>query len=560
LLERLEIKNFAIIKELAIDFKNGFTVISGETGAGKSIIVEALSILLGKKAKNSFVRAGEKEASVQALCRIEPKKDFIDEEYGLTKDDSEIILSKNFSASGKTRGYLNGRLVPSKIVSELSQAVFSIHSQHENQLLLDPKNHMIFFDSFAGEKVAKLKSEFLTIYTKLNHSRKQLRDTREKMAEIQSQRDFLKFQIDEITESDIKPGEYEELKLKSKKIANSGRIVENLSSAYFFIKDSDNSAVYNLAMAEKALNNIISDDKSVEKFMEIIKNALFQLEDASRDISDYLQTFNFSGQDQENTESRLNRIDKLIKKYGGSERSVLNYVNEITNNLDEFFTSEGRLEALNSEIEDLQKKLMRVGNDLTNQRLSAAETFKKLVMSELAELDLKKAVFDVRFTTLDEPNENGYDIIEFMIAPNIGEGLHPLRLIASGGELSRAMLAIKGVLKRVLSSDTSIFDEIDSGIGGKTALSVGKKLAKLAEEGQVIAITHLPQIGAFADNNLKVEKIETGGRTEILVKDIGSLEKIKELTRMMGAEETEASQAHAKELFEYAVKEKRVGR
>lgn len=548
MLDSLNIRNFAIIDFQEINFQDGFTVISGETGAGKSIIIKAVSLLMGEKATGDYIREGESELKIEALI-----SDAL---------ENDVIISRAVKRDGKSRCYLNGSLDTLANISNIFLKYIDLHGQHAQQKLLKKENQLELLDNFGGNEVTDKKYRFKDLYKKfrqLETKRKQLAEEHDKNM---NQKEFLKFQIGEILSAGINENDYLELEKKKKMIDNQHKFHEGLKEAIHYLNISNvgisgdaKSIIDNIIMAEKSLGKLSGINDEIDEIAKNISNTRYELEEMFSRIKDIFQGVGFSQSEKEYIEESIYKVRNLKKKYGESFSEINENLNRMQKQLQMMEDYDFIINEIDDELTKTKKELMETGNELTGLRAKFAKSFSELIVNELKALNMEKAKFEVRINSLSEPTENGYNDIEFMIAPNPGEGFKAVEKIASGGELSRIMLAIKSVTREKMKYGVSIFDEIDSGIGGKTAMAIGKRLSDLAKNSQVICITHLPQIGVYADNHIIVEKITDSNRTFTRVRNILKEEKIDELSRMSGAErDSKKTREHIKELIKYAAK------
>lgn len=548
MLDSLIISNFAIIDFQEINFKNGFTVITGETGTGKSIIIKAISLLMGEKGIDDYIREGEPELKVEALISDGTAK--------------ELTISRILKRDGKSRCYSSGSLDTLTNISNICADYIDLHGQNTQQKLLIKENQLELLDNFGGTEVLNIKNKFKNLYKKykqLDKNRKELAQDHEKNI---NQKDFLQFQLDEINSANINENEYSELENKKKIIDNQQNIrqglkdvIDCLNVSYEGIPDEVKSVIDNIVMAEKSLKILKGTNDEIDDIADNLSGVKYELEDIIAKIKDIYDGVGFSQSEKEYIEERIYLINNLRRKYGGSFSEINKNTEVIKKQLKELEDFDFIINEIDDELNKIKKEMVSTGNELTALRKKYSKSFSEKIINELKALNMDKAKFEVKVGDLLEATENGYNDIEFMIAPNPGEGLKTVEKIASGGELSRIMLAIKSITREKMNYGVSIFDEIDAGIGGKTALVVGKRLAELAKKSQVICITHLPQIGVYADNHLVVEKITDDKRTFIKVSDVLEEEKIDELSRMSGAKnDSEKTREHIMELKKYASK------
>jgi len=559
MLRELHIKNFAIIDDLTIEFGKGFNVLTGETGAGKSIIISALCLALGERATGEIIRSGEKEALVEAFFELSPHKLNPSihrslQDMGIDINDG-ILLRRIISTQGKSRAYVNNSIVNVQTLSEISKSIIDVHGQYEHQSLLSPYIQMELLDTYGG--LTAQRNEFKEIYEKQALLKRQITELREKGRERSQRIDMLKFQIDEINDARLKIGEEEELIEEIKILSNAARLAELSNRAYESLYSSDSACLANLLKILNDLKEISSIDPRVKDITNSTEECIPLLEETAYFLRDYREKIEFSPERLDSLQERLELIKGLKKKYGDSIQEILEYREGAIRELDELQHSEERLEALESQLEELKGLLTEKARSLSEKRRTISPEIEQRVMTELSNLSMPDTRFSIKITqekgndTLDgfKATPEGIDKIEFLISPNPGEELKPLSKIASGGELSRVMLVLKEILASEDRIPVLVFDEIDAGIGGITARTVGQKLKNLSSEHQVICITHLPQIASYADTHLKIEKKIKEERTTVEIRRIEKEERAVEIARMLSGDSTKVSIKHAQELL-----------
>lgn len=550
MLKFLHIENIAVIEQSDIEFSEGFNVLSGETGAGKSIVIDSINAVLGERTSKELIRAGCDTAEVSAVfgCFDDYTAGVL-AEHGFTPDeDGNIVIRRRLSASGKGLIKLNDRPLTASELKEIGKSLINIHGQHDSQALLDPESHIGYIDALADN--SDILSEYYVEFRRLNAIRKELNSAETDEDEKRRETDLLKYQINELESADIKVGEYEKLK-KNLRIARDYRTtVETLSAAYSALKggeDFDGAAAL-IDGAQRKLATLKNDEWNVKT--EKLADALSVIEDVSAELRDFLDSAEFSELDADSINERLDTLDRLMLKYGNSEQEMLDFLTSAKVRLDELVFSDRRIAELSDLLDESTERLVALGEKLTKSRQKAAAEFETKVCGILTYLNMP----DVRFTVSCEKGrytKRGCDVIEFLISPNKGEKVKPLAKIASGGELSRVMLAIKSVLLDKDKVGTMIFDEIDTGISGYTAGKVATQLKRVSKNRQVICVTHLAQIAAMADNHLLIEKNTIQGRTFTKVQPLSYDDRISEIARIMsGAELTENLYKSAKELVD----------
>ena len=559
MLRELHIKNFSIIDNANVEFQEGFNVITGETGAGKSIIIDALCLTLGERATGELVRSGETEAVVEAFFDIQPKQipqstRKVIEDNGIDISDG-LILKRIISSQGRSRAFINGSMVTAQALSDISSKIIDVHGQYEHQSLLSPDNQMDMLDAYGGllderQEVAELHETQLAL-------RHQIRELVQKDKERAQRLDILKYQISEIDAAVLRPGEEEELAEELKILSSAGRLAELANQAHESLYASETACITNLTKILNSLKEIRSIDTRAGDALKSVEDALPLLEETAYFLRDYKDEIDFSPERLETVHERIELIKGLKRKYGADIQAVLDYREKAETELEGLQHSEERLASLKTELEALKNSLTQIVNDLSDKRKAVATKIQSKVIAELAELSMPGTKFSVMMTreqgddTADgfRATHRGIDNIEFMISPNVGEELKPVSKIASGGELSRIMLALKGILAKGDNIPVLIFDEIDAGIGGKAAETVGQKLRSLATRHQIISITHLPQIASYAKAHLKIEKKVKDKRTTVQISRIEKDERVHEVARMLSGETSEVSIRHAKEML-----------
>lgn len=550
MLSQLFIKNIAVIESASIDFENGFNVFTGETGAGKSILIDAINAVLGGRTSRDLVRTGENKAFVSAVfSEISQKAKAVLEELGYEDEGEELMISREISAEGKNICKINSRPATVSVLKQLSGVLIDVHGQHDSVILQNPELHIGYIDAF-GNTFSEL-SAYSESYKKMKETERAIRKISMDDSDKEARIDLLKYQIGEIEVAAIESGEEDELLALSKRIKSSENIMELVSETVSALDGGDGSegALDELETVIKNAEELAEYFPDFEGISEKFKSTYYELEEFANDVKSCADELDFDPQLQNRTEKRLDEIFRLKRKYGGSVESVLAYYDKAVKELDGIEFSEERLEKLNKEYSVVKKDTEEKASVLTKKRLSAAKAFEHAVMDELSYLNMPNARFSVNFEHADF-SESGCDSIEFYIATNAGEPLKPLIKIASGGELSRIMLSIKNVLADKDNVDTLIFDEVDTGISGSAAQKVGKKLKQVSKGRQIICVTHLAQVAAFADNHLLISKATENGKTFTSVTSLDKEGRIAELARIMGGEITDSLKNSAKELLE----------
>ena len=569
MLRELRVKNFAIIDTLNLSFSEGLNILTGETGAGKSIIVGALALLLGGKASPEMVRASEESAAVEALFDGGKHNPIVDKlrGWGIAAGES-VLLKRVIARRGKGKAFINGDMATLQMLNRLAMELISISGQHEHQTLLAVDTHLDILDAFGNlhplrNRVEQGYRNLLKLYRK----RQELeQDEKGKAQKIE----FLRFQIKEIEDARIGKGEEEELREEKTILSNAQKLVELTQSAYDTIYHNQHSVLERLRASLASVREVVAIDRSAAPIFATLESALYQIEDAAHSLKDYTDKIDFAPDRLETVEMRLEEIYKLKKKYGESQEKILLFLAQAQAELERIESNTAELQQIERELQQIEKETLHLAMDLSHRRSAAASQLSERVRDELVSLGMKRALFSVRLSRVrgEEKahaggivplgdctlNERGVDEVEFFFGPNPGEGVKPLAGIASGGELSRIILALKTIVALTTGAATLIFDEVDSGIGGATAEVVGRKLKEISRWQQTICITHLPQIASFADLHQTIAKQLHKGRTTTLVKQLASPhEREEEVARMLGGTTiTAKTREHAREMLKTA--------
>lgn len=543
MLNTLDIKNIAIIEHLNIDFPHGLTVLTGETGAGKSIIIDAVNLLLGARTNKSLVRHGAPKAFVQGVFSVGSELCALLDELGIETEDNQVIIGRDISSDGKSTCRINGVIVPQNILREIGSYLINIHGQQDNQFLLNPSKHIDFLDEYAKTDL----SEYTKLYEKRLELIKQIKklsvNEQERLARI----DLLKYQTQEIENAKLKPGEKEELRERGSIIENAESIVSAVGEAYSALYE-DNSAYDLISRAVSALNRIAGIESTIDNAASQLTDMQYAIEDSVHELRGVLDGIEFDENELNDIEERISEISALEKKYGGSEQSAVEYLNTALKELEEISNADETILELKEKLADTEEKLKIESGKLTLSRKKAANMLRKEIENSLAGLDMPKVRFEAAIAPLSEYTPKGIDGVEFMICTNAGEQMHPLVQIASGGELSRVMLAMKSILAD--NVDTLIFDEIDTGVSGSAAQKIAKRLSGISGGKQVICISHQPQIAAAADNHYKICKHAEKERTVTEITLLSNEERVMEIARIIDGDNITATAiAHAREML-----------
>lgn len=538
MISTLNIKNIGIIDDITINFNNGLNILTGETGAGKTLIIGALSILAGGRFSKEMIRNGEEYSYVELCIYIPENKNSV---------DGNIIISREIYLNGRNMCKINGRLVTVNELKNFMQNIIDIHGQNDNQTLFNVSEHIKLLDEFSGKELSNIKKEYTNLYNEYINIKEELKRNYGDEKEKQRKLDLLKYQINEIEMAKLKIGEEEELMEQRKVIANSEKISENLQNASSCINENAVDSIYTAIRCLEKIQNINLEYSNI---LESLKGTYYEIEEIGRDIEEKSNNLEFDKNDLEMIENRLNIIYSLKRKYGNNVEEILNYKE---NKLQEINTIENLEEYTNQLKKQLlinEEQMLKLCIKMNEIRNLSANIITEKINKELEELEMKNAKFEVKIEFNNEKifTNNGLDKVEFLISSNVGEEPKPLNKIASGGEISRIMLAIKNVLAEVDKVDILVFDEIDTGISGIAANSVGNKLKKISKNHQVLCVTHLASIAAKADYNYYISKKTENNKTSTKIKLLNENESIQEIARIASGEITEISLKHALEL------------
>lgn len=556
MLRTLSVRNFAIIDQLELEFAPGFNVLTGETGAGKSILMGALNLLLGGRAGGEMVRSGANKATLDAVFDISGLTELqqIIEEMGYELEDDLLLLSREVNATGKSTCRISSRPATVTQLKEIGDWLVDLHGQHEHQSLLAVARHIDMLDTWGGKPLLELRSQIVEVYQTLQNLRQQKesleRDARERAHLL----DLYQFQAQEIQKANLKVGEDDTLQAEHRRIANAQRLAENALEASAIIAGSDGEAgiVSLLSRAVRCLEDGVGIDESLQPMLEAVRSAYYELTEAQHDLSKYVDNLEFNEERLQEIEERLETLRNLKRKYGTTIQEVIQYGKETAEKLHQLTHSEELSESLEQEIVQNTKVLTELSKTLSDRRHLAAKEFQETTLAELTDLGLSRTRFEV-LVSPTEPSSKGADRVEFMISTNPGEPLRPLAKVASGGEVSRVMLAIKSAMAKRGSLPTMVFDEIDVGVGGRTAHVIAEKMAHLAEKAQILCITHLAQLASRGQNHFYIEKQATNDETRVVVTPLTPENRVFEIARMMGAVElTDSALQHAKEMLSQA--------
>ncbi|GAA0458152.1 DNA repair protein RecN [Alkalibacillus silvisoli] len=563
MLAQISIKNFAIIDEISLNFSEGLTVLTGETGAGKSIIIDAIQLLAGARASVDFVRHNAEKASIEGLFFIDDTKHSaysVMEQFDLPldKEEGSIVIERHITSKGKSICKVNGKLITLAVLKELGTQLIDIHSQHETQSLMNPERHIELLDFFEHEELEQSKEHYHELYKHLLSLKKRYEELSNNEQEIAQRMDLLKFQYNELNDSQLQPGEDERLEEERSHLMNYERIYEGLNTTYESLS-AENHALDFLGHAMSALEQLEDVDHDFEELSKQLKSNYYTLEELSFDIRNRLDQLEYQPNRLDEIETRLFEINRLKRKYGKEVDDLIKHMAKMEEELEQLENKDSHLQSLEHEIKEAEKDALTEADHLHKLRTKIAEKLTIAIQQELKDLYLEKAKFDVQFNTqeghINWKNRNikllkqGLDLIQFLITTNPGEPMKSLHKVASGGEISRIMLAIKSIFSKHQGITSVIFDEVDTGVSGRIAQAIAKKIHRISHESQVLCITHLPQVAAMADHHYLIEK-DVSGHTNTTVQKLSEKDSINEVGRMIsGNEVTETTFKHAQELI-----------
>lgn len=561
MLSELSIKNFAIIEQLEINFDDGLTVLTGETGAGKSIIIDAVQLLAGGRGSQEFIRHGAKKAELQGMFAVEANEQAVEErllEFGIEAEDGVVILRRDINANGKSVCRVNGKLVTIAILREIGSLLIDIHGQHENQELMNEKRHIHLLDYFIGEPMEHALADYTELYEKYRKLERQIAEKMQDEQQIAQKIDLYQFQLEEIDAANLVIGEEEELEAERVKLQHFHRLFDRLNTSYESLA-LESRGIDWIGSAMSDLEEAASIDPQLETASETVSAAFYSLQDVSHDVKRLIDQMEFQPERLQFVEERLALFLTLKRKYGKSLEDILLYREKIADALDQLVNRDERMNQNQQLLAQYVKDLEVEANELSMIRKKAARRLEKGIEEQLKQLYMEKATFLVQISP-KEPNHFdafGFDDVTFMISTNYGEPLKPLVRVASGGELSRMMLALKTIFSQHQGITSIIFDEVDTGVSGRVAQAIAEKIAMIASRSQVLCISHLPQVAAMADHHYLIKKEIHEERTTTAIRDIEMNERTEELSRMLsGSEITPLTLQHAEELLVLAKQRK----
>ncbi|MFT2203659.1 DNA repair protein RecN [Staphylococcus chromogenes] len=553
MLQSLSIKQFAIIDELEIQLGEGLTVLSGETGAGKSIIIDAIGQLIGMRASSDFVRHGEKKAIIEGIFDIDHAKEahIVLEQIGIDLSEDFLIVKREIFNSGKSMCRINNTTVTLQDLRKVMQQLLDIHGQHETQSLLKQKFHIELLDRYAEGRYQQALDNYENTYLQHKEKVKELEELESADQALLQRLDLMKFQHDELKEAHLQEGEIEQLEIDIKRIQNSENLSHALNAAYATLTDEHaiTDRLYELNSQLQIIDQILPE--TYQKLKEDVDQFYYTLEDAKHQIYDEINQTDFDEQYLNELESRMNLLNNLKRKYGKDIPELIKYTDKIEDEINKIENYEESTSQLRSEISELKQQLQKDGEVLSKERRIVARTLRDHIVEEIQNLQMKDANLEIAFTRYDAPQQDGLERVEFLISPNKGEPLKSLNKIASGGELSRIMLALKSIFVNARGQTAILFDEVDSGVSGQAAQKMAEKMKQIASVIQVICISHLPQVASMSDHHLYISKHEKDDRTTTQVQELSGEERVQEVARMIsGATVTKLTLQNAKEMIE----------
>lgn len=554
MLEHLHIQNVALIQECALHFGHGLNILTGETGAGKSMVIDSLHFALGGKESKDFLRKNETSAIVEALFVTKnPKIAVFLEEHGIAvEQDGSLLIQRTMQASGRTMARINGSMATAGMLKELAGELLDIYGQHEHQSLLNPARHITLLDRFCGDTLAPLLQEYEQCYATQKQLQKQLQMLCGAEGDRAQRLDILRFQCEEIAEAALYEGEEDELLQQKRRLSSVEKLMRLSVHGVQLLyggKEGQSAICDDLGEVVQTLQEVVELDETLQPLLERMDGLYAQIEDAARDWKRYAQDLEADPDTLQNIEERLQTIYRLKRKYGGSIPAVLAFYDKVCAELELLENSEEKVTEVEQKMQKMRLHMETLAQKISKIRKKTAEQVQIQVENALHDMQMPQAKFFISIEKRKQFHVDGMDLVEFLISPNAGEDLKPLSKIASGGEMSRVMLALKTVLVDADEIGTFIFDEIDTGVSGKTARKVGEKMHLLAQKRQILCITHLPQIAAMADNHYRIEKHVDNGRTITMVEELDEAASCLEVARLMGGDMiTETTLAAAKEL------------
>lgn len=550
MLLEISIKNFAIIEEISLTFENGMTVLTGETGAGKSIIIDAMNLMLGARASLDVIRHGANKAEIEGLFSVgeNPALTQILEENGIDVTE-ELIIRRDILQNGRSIGRINGQMVNLTTLRAVGQYLVDIHGQHDQEELMKPNMHIRMLDEFGNEQFADVKKHYQELFESYRQLRKRVVTKQKNEQEHKARIEMLEFQIAEIEAAALKAGEDQALNQKRDKLLNHKNIADTLTNAYVMLDDEEFSSLFNIRSAMNDLMTLEEFDADYKEMSANVSEAYYILEEVTKHLGDVIDDLDFDAGSLQQIEARLEVIYSITRKYGGSVDDVLEYYDNITKEYNLLTGNDESSDDMEKALKRLEKELIVAAEELSQERHALAKNLEAEIKQELADLYMEKADFQVQFTK-GKFNRDGNETVEFYILTNPGEGFKPLVKVASGGEISRLMLAIKSAFSRKEDKTSIVFDEVDTGVSGRVAQAIAQKIYKIGSNGQVLAISHLPQVIAIADYQFFIEKRSDENTTVSTVRLLTEEERVEEIAKMLaGSDITEMAREQARELL-----------
>ena len=550
MLLEISIKNFAIIEEISLTFENGMTVLTGETGAGKSIIIDAMNLMLGARASLDVIRHGANKAEIEGLFSVgeNPALTQILEENGIDVTE-ELIIRRDILQNGRSIGRINGQMVNLTTLRAVGQYLVDIHGQHDQEELMKPNMHIRMLDEFGNEQFTDVKKHYQELFESYRQLRKRVVTKQKNEQEHKARIEMLEFQIAEIEAAALKAGEDQALNQKRDKLLNHKNIADTLTNAYVMLDDEEFSSLSNIRSAMNDLMTLEEFDADYKEMSANVSEAYYILEEVTKHLGDVIDDLDFDAGSLQQIEARLEVIYSITRKYGGSVDDVLEYYENITKEYNLLTGNDESSDDMGKALKRLEKELIVAAEELTQERHALAKDLEAEIKQELADLYMEKADFQVQFTK-GKFNRDGNEAVEFYISTNPGEGFKQLVKVASGGEISRLMLAIKSAFSRKEDKTSIVFDEVDTGVSGRVAQAIAQKIYKIGSNGQVLAISHLPQVIAVADYQFFIEKRSDENTTVSTVRLLTEEERVEEIAKMLaGSNITEMAREQARELL-----------
>lgn len=550
MLLEISIKNFAIIEEISLTFENGMTVLTGETGAGKSIIIDAMNLMLGARASLDVIRHGANKAEIEGLFSVGENAALtqILEENGIEVTE-ELIIRREILQNGRSIGRINGQMVNLTTLRAVGQYLVDIHGQHDQEELMKPNMHIRMLDEFGDSQFASVKKHYQDLFEHYRRLRKRVLTKQKNEQEHKARIEMLEFQIAEIEAAALKSGEDQALNQKRDKLLNHKHIADTLTNAYVMLDDEEFSSLSNIRSAMNDLITLEEFDADYKDMSSNVSEAYYILEEVTKQLSDVIDELDFDAGSLQQIEARLEVIHSITRKYGGSVDDVLDYYENITKEYNLLTGNDESSDDMEKDLKRLEKELIVAAENLSQERHQLAKNLEAEIKQELADLYMEKADFQVQFSK-GKFNRDGNEAIEFYISTNPGEGFKPLVKVASGGEISRLMLAIKSAFSRKEDKTSIVFDEVDTGVSGRVAQAIAQKIYKIGSHGQVLAISHLPQVIAIADYQFFIEKRSDENTTVSTVRLLSEEERVEEIAKMLaGSDITEMAREQARELL-----------